>query len=401
MQKKVVVATLSGVLMLALTVCLWLAPTLFGSIQRIQAVSPTSFVSRAQNPPLMTPYTVLGNQIIDRYGNPYLFHGIARDGLEYDCQGPAGLDWQHLAYLGSGNNTATETYWGANTVRLPLSEGFWLHGSKRSNCTAQHYQTVVKGVVATLTALRFNVILDLHWVDAGGQSTEGGGPWPMPDADSLLFWRQIASLYKHTPNVLFEAYNEPHPPSWSCWLANCSKLKDTVSSDDCHCKKTLTYPGVGLSTIVKAIRATGANNLVLVGGMDWGFDLSQLEKYPLNATNLVYDTHPYDYTNKQSSFWDTAFGQLSSTYAMISAENGQYDCGSKYMDQLLSYLDAHHMSWIGWAWVQGGASVCTYPQLVKDMQGTPASTMGWSIYRHLHNYNDVGVDRLPSHSFSH
>ncbi|WP_161977445.1 glycoside hydrolase family 5 protein [Dictyobacter kobayashii] len=385
MQKKVFMTSLAGLVILFLTGCIWLAPVAISSAQKVQAMSPTPPKSGVQNPPLTAPYSVNGNQIIDRYGHPYLFHGISLDGLEYDCQGPADLDRQHLAYLGAGRNTSTETYWEANTVRLPLSEGFWLNGSKRAQCTARHYQTVVKRVVAILTALRFNVILDLHWVDAGGQSTEGGGPWPMPDVDSLIFWTQLASLYKHAPNVLFEAYNEPHPLSWSCWAANCSKLTDTVSSNDCQCKKTLSYPGIGLSTIVRAIRATGANNLVLIAGMNWGFDLSQLEHYPFETTNLIYDTHPYPYADKQASSWDTAFGQFSERYALISAENGQYDCGSNYMDQLLTYLDARHISWIGWAWVPGGNQACTYPRLVKDARGTPASAMGWSIYRHLHS----------------
>src|SRR5437016_3397488 len=139
--------------------------------------------------------------------------------------------------MGSGTNTATETYWGANTVRLPLSEGFWLNGAPGFPCTAAQYQALVKQTVDTLTALKLNVILDLQWTDADGQSLQGGGPWAMPDADSVTFWQQVAPIYKDYSNVLFEVYNEPHPAQWSCWTSPCQMSNDSGYSDDCKCVK--------------------------------------------------------------------------------------------------------------------------------------------------------------------
>src|SRR5450432_178862 len=64
------------------------------------------------------PYTVKGNMIVGANGAQYIFHGIGRDGLEYNCSGEGPLDEKSLSYMGAGKNTATETYWGANTVRL-------------------------------------------------------------------------------------------------------------------------------------------------------------------------------------------------------------------------------------------------------------------------------------------
>ena len=68
------------------------------------------------------PYSVQGNTILGSDGKPYLFHGIGRDSLEYDCKGDGFFDAQHLAYMGSGTNTSSGTYRYANTERLPLSE---------------------------------------------------------------------------------------------------------------------------------------------------------------------------------------------------------------------------------------------------------------------------------------
>jgi hypothetical protein len=231
-----------------------------------------------QNPTLreaqaMGPYTIKGNLILAADGMPYLFHGIGRDGLEYSCTGDGHFDAQELSYMGSGTNGSGITYWGANTVRLPLSEGIWLNGQSSHACSASRYQALIKKTVDALTALKLNVILDLQWTDAGGQSLQGGGPWAMPDADSLTFWRQVAGIYSSYSNVLFELFNEPHPPSWSCWLSACT-ITDKAYSDDCQCVKTLAFASVGMQAIVNAVRNMGATNLVLVAGMDCGFNLN-------------------------------------------------------------------------------------------------------------------------------
>jgi endoglucanase len=338
------------------------------------------------------PYTVQGNTVLGANGQPYLFHGVARDGLEFDCLGDGHFDQQELAYMGPGVNTATATYWDANTVRLPLSESLWLYGlsSGPQTCTPAQYQATVKQAVDALTALHLNVILELHWSDAGGQFLPFGSGWAMPDADSQTFWQQVAPIYASYTNVLFELYNEPHPPSWSCWAAPCTITNDTDASHSFH----PTYASVGMQALVNAVRSAGASNLVIAAGIDWGYDLSQIAQYPLTGSNIVYDTHPYPYSEKLPNTWDAAFGTISATYPVISAENGEYDCGTSYMSQLLSYFDAHHIGWIAWAWTVS-SSTCTYPVLTLDYNGTPSSGYGQFIYQYLHSYASGSSPALP------
>jgi hypothetical protein len=100
---------------------------------------------------------------------------------------------------------------------------------------------------------------------------------------------------------------------------------------------------------------------------------------------VVYDTHPYPYVEKQPGTWNAAFGAISKTYPVMSAESGQYDCGTGYMSQLLAYFDAHQVSWTAWAWVVQG-SQCGYPLLIRDYRGTPTAGMGQLIYQHLQSY---------------
>ena len=372
----------SGILigMLLVAALVWATPSFFPHKQA-KAAGPTLPYNATAN----GPYSVKGNMIVGANGQQYMFHGIGRDGLEYNCSGQGPLDQQHLAYMGSGVSTPGATYWGANTVRLPLSEGFWLNGAPGFPCSSSQYQNTVKQVVSSLSALQLNVIIDLQWTDAGGQSLQGGGPWAMPDADSVTFWQQVATQFKGNSNVLFELANEPHPASWSCWTGACTMTNDSGYSDDCQCSKTFTYQSVGMQALVNAVRNTGAQNIVIAGGTNWGYDLSQLGTYHLSGSNIVYDTHPYPYTDKLSNTWDFSFGNISSTYPVVSMESGEYDCDSTYLTQLYSYFDAHQISWVAWAWVANG-QVCSYPQLVTDYQGTPSAGMGLTVYQHLHSY---------------
>lgn len=370
---------LSTFVMLCVALSVILANPAYSTWARSATPSPKT-TSIPRQTKAMGPYTVKGNAILGADGKRYYFHGVGRDGLEYSCFGDGHFTQKELAYIGSGTSTKTTTYWGANTVRLPLSEGFWLKGQPSAKCSVAQYRQLVNQTINALTALHLNVMLDLQWSDAGGQSLGAGSAWAMPDADSVTFWQQVATLYKGNPNVLFELFNEPHPAQWPCWSAPCTMTNDKSNS------QTVTYHGVGMQALLNAVRATGAkNNLAIVGGMAWGFDLSQLAHYALKGSNIVYDTHPYPYGDKQPQLWNAAFGNVSATYPVISAESGEYDCNTNYMSKLLPYFDAHQIGWVAWAWtVQGDA--CGYPLLIKDYNGTPSQAMGQYIYQHLQSY---------------
>ena len=327
------------------------------------------------------PYHTQGNLILGSDNYPYLFHGMARDDLEYFCRGDGHYTAKELAYLGLGNNTATETYWQSNIVRLPLSENFWLYGHPSENCSPAQYQALVKETIDALTNMNLNVLIDLEWTNAGGQAFGGGTQLAMPDADSVTFWKQVAPIYASYPNVLFELFNEPHIYDWGCWMNGCQITGDIGTN-----KERYSYQGVGMQQLLDIVRNAGATNLVLVGGLDWGYNLRLLATYHLHGTNIVYDTHPYDYAGKLPANWDSSFGNISNDYPLFSAEFGQYDCGTAYTSQLINYFDAHNISWIGWAWVVASGNPCRYPQVISNYNGKPIPGMGQWEYQHLNDY---------------
>src|SRR5206468_12244108 len=119
------------------------------------------------------------------------------------------------------------------------------------------------------------------------------GQTPMPDRDhSIEFWRQVAGRFKTSPGVVFELHNEPFPDgnqdtisAWTCWRdgGNCPGLD---------------YAAAGMQELVDAVRAAGADNLVLLGGVQYSDALGRWREYGprdaagnLGAAGIDYHFH--------------------------------------------------------------------------------------------------------------
>jgi hypothetical protein len=86
----------------------------FASEQEVQTPRHTSLLplTKFELRGLDGPYHTEGNLILGADNQPYLFHGMARDDLEYFCKGDGHYTAKELGYLGIGQNRANETYWG-------------------------------------------------------------------------------------------------------------------------------------------------------------------------------------------------------------------------------------------------------------------------------------------------
>ncbi len=286
-------------------------------------------------------YYVQGNKIYDADGNVHVFRGLARPSHEWTAQGEniSLADFQKIAS------------WGANVTRLSLNQGFWLAGHVRF---VPNYQANIDQAVQWAHQAGLDVILDLHWSDRGDMNNSNVGQQRMADQNSIAFWQSVAAKYKDDNGVLFELYNEPHDVPFSVW-------RNGGDSGE-------GYQVVGMQALYDAVRATGANNLALVGGVDWAFDLSGVTQNRINGTNIVYVSHPYDYSNKNPGTWDAKFGALAATDPIFLTEFGSFDCSTNYTSILLKYAKDHGMSWTGWAWYPGG---CSFPALINDWGGNP------------------------------
>jgi endoglucanase len=287
-------------------------------------------------------YYVQGPTIYDAKGQPHLFHGLDRPSLEWN--------W-------SGDRLSPDDYrlmagWKANVVRLSLNQGFWLAGS---SVYAPGYERVVEQNVANIEAEGMDVILDLHWSDRGDFATKPAQQ-RMADQNSVAFWRAVAEKFKGDGRVIFELYNEPHDVPWEVW-------KNGGPSGD-------GFTVAGMQALYDAVRSTGAHNLVVIGGLRYAFDLSGVPQHRIQGYNIVYATHPYNFSDKQQPTWNTAWGFLAATDPIIISEFGDTSgsCANTYYSQVIEYANSRRMSWSGWAWYVSG---CAFPSLIADWAGTP------------------------------
>ena len=307
-------------------------------------------------------YYVHGNTICTADGRSHLFHGVDRPSLEWRTDGE-NLSAADFALMAS---------WKANVVRVALNQDFWLMGSKFYDPT---YATRVDSVVAWAEAAGLDVILDLHWSDQGmlgSCSPSKGCQQFMADINSKTFWTEVATRYKGDGRVLFELYNEPHDVPWTTWQKG-----GTTGSG---------WEVVGMQQLYDAVRAAGADNLVIVGGLNWAFDLSGVATNRIAGYNIMYATHPYDSPDRSPGRWNAAWGYLTKTDPVIVTEFGDLGgtCATEYSAQLIAYADLHAASWTAWAWYPGG---CTFPAIIEAWDGTP-SAVGMVVKAALAKYHD-------------
>lgn len=237
-----------------------------------------------------SPLRIKGNQILNAKNQPVRLAGVNVASLEWSSDGEGHILKTVEVAL---------TTWNSNIVRIPLSQDRWFGKAEEQKDGGKSYRALVKQVVDLCSKENAYCLLDLHWNNLGtwGQNI---GQHIMPDMLSLEFWKSCASEYKNNPAVLFDLYNEPHDTTWDIW-------KDGGTIDEQRAvgarqgKFIATkYETPGMQKMLDTVRATGAKNVVVAGGLDWAYDLSGFldGKYNLkdpNGNGVIYACHAYPF----------------------------------------------------------------------------------------------------------
>jgi hypothetical protein len=316
---------------------------------------------------------VSGNTLVD--GSQVVqLRGVNRSGSEYMCTGGGALTFDGPSDQASVNAIKS---WHANTVRLPLNEDCWLgiNGLPASQSAAA-YQQAVANYVGLLTNSGLYVVLELHWSAPG--ATKSTGQNPMPDADhSPAFWTSVANRFKANPNVIFDLFNEPFPDSNRDTTAAWTCLRDGGTCAG------MSYQAAGMQSLLNTVRATGATNVILSPGVQYTGTLSRWLSFrptdPLN--NVAASWHTYNFSGcNNTSCWDSQMAPVAASVPLVTGEIGENDCAHGYVDSVMTWLDAHGGSYLGWAWNTYGCG--TFPSLITNFNGTPTN-FGVGIRDHL------------------
>lgn len=346
---------------------------------------------------LPTGLHVVGNQILDASGKVFTAHGVGRMGTEYACStANAGVDFD-----GPVTQAAVSAMlsWDINSVRVPLNEDCWLgiNGEPVNGLTSAQYRTDVINWVNLLNQNGLVVILDLHWNNSGtNQST---GQEPMPDLDHApAFWTSVAGAFKNNSSVIFDLYNEPYPgvnnattTGWSCWKNGSTAASTSPCAD-------IPFAVAGMQTLINTVRATGATNVLMLGGLTWANDLTGwLANEPTDPENaLVASFHVYNFNGcVTADCWNTQVAPVAAQVPVIAGEIGENDCVSTFIDTLMPWLDAHGIGYLAWTWTVVNGTCPNSPVLITDYTGTPTG-YGAGFKAHLLALAGGGATPTPT-----
>jgi len=314
----------------------------------------------------------VGNRILDAGGQEVRIRGVNRSGTEYACiQG-----WGIFDGPSDAASIQAIASWRANAVRVPLNEDCWLgiNGVASAHGGAS-YQQAIADYVEVIAQAGLLAILELHWSAPGTQPASGQAP--MPDRDhSPAFWSQVAGAFKNHPSVVFELFNEPYPDSngdtdaaWTCWR------------DGGQCAG-VGYAAAGMQELVDAVRGAGAENLILLGGVQYSNALGGwLAHRPDDpAGNLAAAWHVYNFNLcAGTGCYDQKVAPVLAEVPVVATEIGEDDSQGQFIETLMDWLDARGGGYLAWVWDTWNTPLV----LIGSYDGTPAGAYGQAYRDHL------------------
>ncbi len=205
----------------------------------------------------------------------------------------------------------------------------------------------------------------------------------------------MANQFKGDLGVIFDLYNEPHldavgsltgGTAWSCWLnGNCTVTPRTGSE-----QQVGAYVIAGMQDMLTAVRSTGAQNVVMVGGNNWAGDLTQwVANVPADSTgNLVVSAHAYNFANCNGAACEATLGTIAGSMPIVVGEMGENDCDSAFIGPFMTWADATGVSYLAWSWSNENCS--SGPAITTDnVHGLPSGTApdGYGVYFKNHIAN--------------
>jgi hypothetical protein len=322
----------------------------------------------------MTGLHVSGTSIVDGSGQPVMLRGVNRSGTEFKCRdNPASV------FDGPSDDVslAAMQTWGINAVRIPLNEQCWLgiNGYPASPLTAADYRQSIIDYVGRVTARGMAAIVELHLV-APGTTQSYSYLWTMPDADHApTFWADLAPRFATNTAVVYELFNEPWPDNnqntataWTCWRTG------TGCGD-------VGYTPVGMQSLLDTVRASGAGNLVLAGGIQYS---NRIDSWSLSDSqnNVAAAWHIYNYNScNDTTCWSSQLGALRSGAGVpaLVTEFGEDDGGNYFTPGLMQWLDSSSVGYLAWTWTVWNSNW----DLITAYDGTPRNPYGTAIRDHL------------------
>ncbi len=314
---------------------------------------------------------ISGNQIVNSLGVPQILRGVSIADPCFLSEVDKHLDEQDFQVLAQD--------WKVTIVRVPIYPDLF---SSDPNYLSDYVDSVVAW------AGKYGIYAFIGWHAHGNPLT---GQTENPSWASTPPWhgnpynpnlnlavnalRQIAYRYKDKPWVIYGTFNEPAFITWNVWMPIAEQLVDAVHS-------------------------ANPSALVMVSGVDWGYDLSGAISNPVKRPNVVYEIHPYPW---KGITWKYILRQVHAHYPVFVGEWGfDTEMSSSYEEEnygkpLVNFCAEEGIGWTAWVWHDtwqpsmlasfNGYSPTPYGTFVKQSLSVP-------VYQLLNASRSYGISSV-------
>lgn len=312
-----------------------------------------------------------GKTILDNQGLRYTLYGVHSTAL-FEPNWQNSVDYKNFTLA---QMQAAREVWHANVVAFQVAWANLFPDQNNFNAPDAVYLQAMDTAVTWANQEHMNVIFNLQSETTTNEI--------MATTPSIKFWQVVANRYKDNQQVFFDVFNEPRDfYDWNLWQSG-------------GMFQGVRY--VGMQQLVDTIRATGAQNLILVQGQGAGesFDYDNFQSHLLHGTNLVYSIHPYlsstQHLTRQNweQWWGQAVTNLNVPFVVgewnETSGSGCVSNAPAVVPAFLSYIQQLNIGLIAWALTPGS--------LIRGT-GNPNDAWDWSRPTQFDQSSQVCVDNI-------
>jgi len=254
---------------------------------------------------------VIGSQLCDSEGNPVQLRGMSSAGLQWFGQ-----------FMNKESITWLKEDWKIKVIRAAMytaSDGYISYRS---------YAEKVLTIVDAAIDLGIYAIIDWHILQDGNPNKY--------KEEAIGFFRDMATIYNDTENVIYEICNEPNGQGVS-W-------KETIKP---YAKD-----------VIEAIRLIDPDAIIIVGTATWSQDINLAATDPLSGSNIMYACHFYAHSHtgwlrdRISGCINGAFGKKIAIFVSewgTTDYTGNTNFNPESSEEWINFLDKNKISWVNWS----------------------------------------------------
>lgn len=295
--------------------------TLLGTLLPVVAGAQESDYPYLICEPGAKPSTAGALQLLPKNGQMTL---CDQNGIPVQLRGMCthGLHW-YPEIINNNAFAALSNEWQANVIRLCM---FVTQGGYGTDPNIK--QKVIDGINLAI-ANDMYVIVDWH-------VAVPGDPNDSAYSGALDFFREISSLYPNNKHIIYELANEPND------------INPGIPNDETGWQAVKSYA----EPIIKMLRDTGNENIILVGSPNWSQRPDLAANDPINDKNTMYTVHFYTGTHLPDTYvMNNTDYAIKNGVAVFASEWGTSLAtgdGGPYLDNAdkwINYLNKNNISW--------------------------------------------------------